>query len=114
MKNIERKMPDYDVGALVVLVISIGLAAVVYSVGILSFDVFHLPAWILGPLSVYTIIFSFIAGKESTYYLVWGVIMFAIATASAFYGTLPIFVVLGILLIVIAVIAIVAYWRGKR
>ena len=110
--NIERKMPDYNVGALIVLVISIGLAIIVYSV-ILPLNMFNIPAWILGPLSVYTIIFSFAAGKESTYYLVWGVIMFAIATASAFYSTLNILAVLGILLIVIAVIATVAYLRGK-
>jgi hypothetical protein len=112
--NIERKMPDYNVGALIVLVISIGLAVIAYSVNILPLDVFNIPAWILGPLGVYTIIFSFLAGKESTYYLVWGVVMFTVATASAFYNTLNIFAALGTLLIVIAIIAIVAYLRGKK
>jgi hypothetical protein len=112
--NVERKTLNYDVGALIVLVISIGLAVIIYSVPLLTFDAFNIPAWILGPLSVYTIIFSFLAGKESTYYLVWGVIMFAIATASAFYNTLNILAVIGVLLIVIAVIAIVAYLRGKK
>jgi hypothetical protein len=112
--NVERKTLNYDVGALAVLAISIGLAVITYSVNILPLDVFNIPAWILGPLSVYTIIFSFLSGKESTYYLVWGVIMFAIATASAFYNTLNIFAVLGTLLIVIAIIAIVAYLRGKK
>jgi ABC-type nickel/cobalt efflux system permease component RcnA len=111
--SIKRKTINYDVGALVVLAISIGLAVIVYSVNILSFDVFNIPAWILGPLGVYTIVFSFKARGESTYYLVWGVIMFAIATASAFYNTQNVLAVLGILLIVIAVIAIVAYLRGK-
>lgn len=111
--NIKHKTLNYDVGALAVLAISIGSAVIVYSVNILSFDVFNIPAWILGPLGVYTIAFSFKAGKESTYYLVWGVIMFAIAMASAFYNAQNVLTVLGILLIVIAVIAIVAYLRGK-
>jgi hypothetical protein len=40
--------------------------------------------------------------------------MFAVAAASAFYNVVNPFVVLGILLIVIAVIGIVAYWRSKK
>ena len=112
--NAERKTFDYNVGALVIFVISVGLAVVIYSMNIIPLDIFNIPAWLLGPLGVYTIIFSFMAGKESTYYLVWGIIMFAIAAASAFYNVVNAFVVLGILLIVIAVIGIVAYWRGKK
>ncbi|MEM3696012.1 MAG: hypothetical protein QXQ94_00715 [Candidatus Bathyarchaeia archaeon] len=112
--NAERKVLDYNVGALVILVISVGLAVVVYSVNIIPLDIFNIPAWLLGPLGVYTIVFSFMAGKESTYYLVWGVIMFAIAAASAFYNVVNTFVILGIFLIVVAVIGIVAYWRSKK
>lgn len=112
--NAERKIFDYNVGALVILVISVGLAVVVYSMNMIPLDIFNIPAWLLGPLGVYTILFSFIAGKDSTYYLVWGVIMFAIAAASAFYNVVNAFLVLGILLIVIAVISIVAYWRSKK
>jgi len=40
--------------------------------------------------------------------------MFAVAATSAFYNVVNAFVVLGILLIVIAVIGIVAYWRSKK
>lgn len=112
--NVERKGFDYNVGALVIFVISVGLAVVVYGMHLIPLDIFNIPAWLLGPLGVYTIIFSFMAGKESTYYLVWGVIMFAIAVASAFYNVVSAFVVLGILLIAIAVIGIVAYWRSKK
>ncbi|MEM3700323.1 MAG: hypothetical protein QXL57_05600 [Candidatus Bathyarchaeia archaeon] len=112
--NAERKTLDYNVGALVILVISIGFAAVIYSMNVIPLNILNIPAWLLGPLGVYTIIFSFIAGKESTYYLVWGVIMFAIAAASAFYNVVNAFVILGILLIVVAVIGIVTYWRGKK
>ncbi|MGQ9530891.1 MAG: hypothetical protein ACUVQX_04890 [Candidatus Bathycorpusculaceae bacterium] len=112
--NVERKPFDYNVGALIILVISIGLAAVVYGANIIPLDIFNIPAWILGPLGVYTIIFSFMTAKESTYHLVWGVIMFAIAATSAFYNVVSAFVVLGILLIVIAIIGIVAYKGSKK
>jgi hypothetical protein len=112
--NAEHKVFDYNVGALVILVISIGLAAVVYGANMVPFDIFNIPAWLLGPLGVYTILFSFIATKEAAYYLVWGIIMFAVAAASAFYNVVSAYVVLGILLIVIAVIGIVAYWRSKK
>ncbi|MGQ9625105.1 MAG: hypothetical protein ACUVT9_07025 [Candidatus Bathycorpusculaceae bacterium] len=111
--NTQRKVFDYNVGALVILVISVGLAVAVYGAKIIPLDILNIPAWLLGPLGVYTVIFSFTASKEATYHLVWGIIMFAIATASAFYNMLNTFVVLGILLIVIAVIGIVAYWRSK-
>ncbi|MGB9714526.1 MAG: hypothetical protein ACPLZC_06065 [Candidatus Bathyarchaeales archaeon] len=109
----ESKVFDYNVGALVILVISAGLAAVVYGANIIPLNIFNIPAWLFGPLGVYTIIFSVTASKETTYHLVWGIIMFTIAIASAFYNVLNVFVVLGILLIVIAVIGIVAYWRSK-
>jgi hypothetical protein len=109
----ENKVFDYNVGALVILVVSVGLAAVVYGANIIPLNIFNIPAWLFGPLGVYTIIFSFTASKETTYHLVWGIIMFTVAAASAFYNMLSVFVVLGMLLIVIAVIGMVAYWRSK-
>jgi hypothetical protein len=112
--NAERKAFDYNVGALVIFVISVGLAVVVYGMNLIPLDIFNIPAWLLGPLGVYTILFSFIADKESTYYLVWGIVMFAVAAASAFYNVVNAFIVFGILLIVIAVIGMVAYWRSKK
>ena len=105
---------DYGSIALVVLVISVGAAAVVYSVPILAFNLFNIPAWIFGPLGVYTIIYSFVAGKDPTYYLVWGTVMFAVAIASALYNILNPFLVLGVLIIVIAVMGLIAYLRGKK
>ncbi|MEM3673698.1 MAG: hypothetical protein QW468_05720 [Candidatus Bathyarchaeia archaeon] len=109
----ESKVFDYNIGAIVILVISTGLAAVIYGANIIPLNIFNILAWLFGPLGVYTIIFSFTASKEITYHLVWGIIMLTIAIASAFYSVLSIFVVLGILLIAIAVIGIVAYWRSK-
>jgi len=105
---------DYNVGAIVIFVISIGLAVVAYAARMIPFDLFNPSTWVFGPLGVYTLIYSFVAGKEWTYYLVWGTIMFAVAIASALYSIVNIFVVAGTLLIILAVIGLVAYWRGKK
>jgi hypothetical protein len=112
-QNVSHKSLDYGVGALVVLVVSIGVAAIVYSL-IIPFNLFSIPAWIFGPLGIYTLAYSFVAGKDSTYYLVWGSVMFAVAVISAFYNVISPFVILGILAIVIAIIGIVAYQRSKK
>jgi hypothetical protein len=109
-----HKSLEYGVGAIVVLVISVGIAAVVYSVPIIAFDLFNVPAWIFGPFGVYTIIYSLVAGKESTYYLVWGTITFAVALISAFYNIIKPFIIVGILAIVLAVIGLFAYWRSRK
>jgi len=108
------KSLDYGAGALVVLVASLGVAAIAYSLSLLTFDLFNLPAWIFGPLGVYTLAYSFVAGKDSTYYLVWGSIMFAIALVSALYTAVSPFVILGIMAIVIAITGIVGYRRSKK
>ena len=105
---------DYGAGALVVLVASIGVAAIVYGLSLFAFDLFNLPAWVLGPLGIYTLAYALIAGKDSTYYLVWGSIMFAIALISALYTAVSPFVILGILAIVIAIIGIIAYQRSRK
>jgi hypothetical protein len=112
-QNTSSKTPSYGVGALIVLVASIGVAAIVYSL-VLPFNLFSFPAWIFGPLGIYTLAYSFVAGKDSTYYLVWGSVMFAVALVSAFYSVINPFVILGILAIVIAIIGIVAYQRSKK
>jgi len=112
-QNASRKSLDYGVGALIVLVVSIGVAAIVYSL-LLPFNLFNFPAWIFGPLGIYTLAYSLVAGKDSTYYLVWGSIMFAIALISALYTVVSPLVILGILAIVIAIIGIVAYQRSKK
>jgi hypothetical protein len=112
-QSTSRKSFEYGVGALVVLVISIGLAAVAYSVPIIAFDLFNVPAWIFGPFGVYTLIYSLVAGKESTYYLVWGTITLTVAVISAFYNTVHPFIIIGILAIVLAVIGLFAYWRSR-
>ena len=114
----EQKAPskplDYGAGALVVLIASLGVAAIAYSLPLLTFDLFNVPAWIFGPLGIYTLSYSLIARKDPTYYSVWGSIMFAVALVSAFYNVVNPFVILGIMAIVIAIIGIVAYQRSKK
>jgi hypothetical protein len=109
-----HKRFNYGVGALAVIVISIGVAAIVYSLGILAFNAYNLLAWIIGPWGVYTVVYSFAAGGESTYYLVWGTVMVALSIASGFYNFVQPLLVLGLLLVALAVIGVTAYLRNRR
>lgn len=109
-----RRSLGYGVGSLAVLVVSIGVAAVVYSAFLIPFNLLNIPAWIFGPFGLYTIVYAFATGRDSTYYLAWGTIMFAIGLVSALYATVNPIIVFGILLIILAVIGLVAYWRGKK
>ena len=110
----QTKMFSYSIGASTVVAISIGLAAIIYGLNMLSFNLYILPAWILGPLGVYTAIYSLAAGRESAYYLVWGIVMLAVAFLSAFYNVTYVLPVLGVLVIILAVIGVIAYMRGKK
>jgi hypothetical protein len=116
---------EYGVGALVILAISIGLAIIVYAGGIQPFTLSDIPSWLLGPLGIctfifgplgiYTVIYSAVARKESTYYLVWGTIILAIAVVSGFYNTaISPFLVIGVLIILIAIIGLIAYMRSRK
>jgi hypothetical protein len=113
MLESKRNAFSYGAGALAILAISLGLAAVIYSVNIIPFDVINLLAWIFVPLGVYTLFYSFFSRKDPVYYLVWGVVMTCIGVVSATYAVVPPLLVLGILLIIIAVIGIAAYKRSK-
>ncbi len=108
-----RRSLGYGVGSLAVLVVSVGIAAVVYSVPLIDFVPLNVPAWIFGPFGVYTIIYSFAARKDSTYYLVWGTIIFAVGLVSALYTVISPIIVFGILIIIIAVMGLIAYRRSK-
>ena len=110
----EAKMFSYGVGATAVVAISVGLAAIIYGLGLLHFDLYVLPAWILGPLGVYTAIYSLAAGRESTYYLVWGTVLIAVAFISAFYNITYMLPILGVLVIVLAVIGVITYMRSRK
>jgi hypothetical protein len=112
-KNTSRKPFDYGAGALVVLVISVGVAAIVYSV-ILPFDPLNIPAWIFGPLGLYTIAYASIGGKGTTYFVVWGTVMVAVALIFGFYNLVNPIIILGVLAILIAITGIIAYQRSRK
>ena len=110
----ERKRFSYGVGAIAVLAISLGVALIIYSLNLVSFNLLNLLGWIFGPLGVYTVVYSFMAKTQSTYYLVWGTIMVAVAIIGGFYNIVPWYLVLGILIIMLAVIGVIAYMEGKN
>ncbi|MEM2108408.1 MAG: hypothetical protein QXL10_03890 [Candidatus Bathyarchaeia archaeon] len=112
MEN-SRKTLTYRVGALAVLVASLGCAAVVYGLPLLVFNLLNLPAWIFGPIGAYTLAYAVIAGNDATYYLAWGSIMLAVALISALYTLVNPLVIVGVLAVIIALIGILAYQRSK-
>jgi len=113
-EEVSRRRPfQYGVGSVVTFVLSIGLVAIVYGGAIIPFNPFNLPAWVFGPLGIYTIAYSFLAKKDPLYYLVWGIVMVAVAFASAFYNVINVLVIFGVLMVVLAVIGLLAYWRKR-
>jgi hypothetical protein len=108
-----KKTFGYGTGALIVLALSIGLAAVAYGGNFFPFYIFNLPAWIFIPLGIYTFVYSLIAPTEAIHYLVWGSVATAVGFASALYNVISIFVIFGALIIVIAIINLIAYVRRK-
>jgi hypothetical protein len=108
----EHKPMGYGAGALAVFVISIGAAAIVYSMNWVALNLYNIPAWLFGPLGIYTVAYSLVAGTNWAYYLVWGTIMTSVAVISGFY--VQPFLVIGVVLIVLAIIGIIAYWRSKK
>jgi hypothetical protein len=109
----ERRRFTFGVGAIAVLAISLAVALVIYGLGLVSFNIMNLLGWIFGPLGVYTVAYAFMTKAQSTYYLVWGTIMVAIAIVGGFYYIVPWYLVIGILVIVLAVIGVIAYMEGK-
>lgn len=109
----KSKKFSYGVGALATFVISLGIAAIIYGSGILVFDPIGLIAWVLGLLGAYTIIYSLRMREDTLYYMSWGLIMFAAGLASTFYNIVSPLVIFGLILIVLAIIGLIAYWRRR-
>jgi len=109
----KRRYLWYGVGSLAVLVGSIGVAAIVYALGILTFHAYDILFWVFGPWGVYTIAYAFVTRRDLPYYLTWGTVMFFIALASALYTFINPVVIFGILLIVLVIIGVMTYWRGR-
>lgn len=110
----ERKSIGYGVGALAIFVISIGAAAIAHSMNWIGLNFYNIPAWLIGPLGIYTVAYSLVAGKDWAYYLAWGTIVTSAAVVSGFYDKAQPLLVIGIVLIVLAIIGMIAYWRGKK
>ncbi len=105
---------NYDIGAIIIAVISFGFAIIVYGAGLVPYDLFNLPAWILGPLGVYSLIYAAVASRETFYYFAWGMILLVAAALSALYRLVNVAVVIGIFLVAIGVVAAIAYMREPR
>ena len=108
-----RRLRNYGAGALVVLFIFLGVAMVVYTLNMFPFSWVHLLTWIFAPLGVFTCLFTVFAGRDLFYFLVYGIIMVLIGllpVASPFVAPM---VLIGVVIIVLAVIGIIAYWRKR-
>jgi uncharacterized membrane protein HdeD (DUF308 family) len=110
----QRSRFSYGVGTLAIIVISIGVAAIVYATHVLPFNGYNLVAWFIGPWGVYTVIYSFAVSGDTTYYLVWGTVMVALGIIAGFYNFISPVVVLGVLLIALAVIGLATYMKGRK
>jgi hypothetical protein len=100
---------NYNVGAVITLMLSLGIAAIVFGGGFLLFTPFTLIVWLSGPFGVYTLIYAIVSKEANRYF--WGLIYLAIAAASLFYDAVNPIVVLGVLLISLAIIGSLAYFK---
>jgi len=112
-KRVKSRETRYGAGALLILAISFGVAAIIYGGGILIFEPLGLLAWILGPLGAYTITYAVKAREDIFYYMSWGLILLTLGLTSALYKIVNPVILLGLLLIVLAVVGSIAYWRRK-
>ncbi|MEM3398403.1 MAG: hypothetical protein QW724_05415 [Nitrososphaerota archaeon] len=96
-------MVGYGAGALAVLALSIGLVLIVYGGGLVQIDILNIPAWILGPLGIYTLIYGVLSKKDTLFYSIWGIIMLGITSTSALYNFVNPLIILGILIIIVVV-----------
>lgn len=99
----------YGVGALASIALSVAFALIIYGLGFITFDPWSILWWLFGPLGAYTLGYALMARRDSSYYLIWGVILLAVATASVTYRILNPVVVFGILLLIIALIALTRF-----
>lgn len=100
-------MIGYGVGALAILALSLGLVLIVYGGGYMQFDVFSILAWILGPLSIYTLLYGMLSKKDVLFYSIWGMIMLGITFASAFYRLVNPLIILGVIIIIVVLLVFI-------
>jgi hypothetical protein len=100
---------NYNVGAVIILVLSLGIAAIVFGGGFLLFTPFMLIVLLSGPFGVYTLIYAIVSKEANRYF--WGLVYLAITAASLFYEVVNPIVILGVLLIALAIIGSLAYLK---
>lgn len=106
--------PSYGVGALAAVGISLGVALIVYSLGLLPFDWIHLVAWFFGPLGAWTLAYAFVRRQELVYYAFWGIIMLAVALAVPLWLLgVPLPALAGTVILIIVVLGLAAYLSGR-
>ncbi len=108
-----RRLRNYGAGALVVLFISLGGAMVVYPLNLFAFSWVHLLILIFAPLGIFTCLFAVFAGRDLVYFLVYGLIMVLIGFLPVTSPFVDPMILIGVVVIVLAVIGIIAYWRKK-
>ena len=96
------------------IAVSIAVALIIYGIGLIPLNLWHILAWLFGPFGVYTVIYALTKSREPTYHLVWGAITISIAIISITYNVLNPIVVLGSLILVIVIIGLLGYWRGRK
>ena len=96
------------------IAVSMAVALIIYGIRLISLNPWHILAWLFGPLGVYTIIYALIKSRDLTYHLVWGAVTISIAIASITYNVLNPIVILGSLILVIVIIGLLGYWRGRK
>lgn len=111
--HIKSERLNYNVGAFVVFTVSLGIAAIVYGGGFLEFEPLNLIAWVLSPLGIYTAIYAFKTREDRFYYLAWGLVMLVFGLSSIVYKVMNIVVLFGLLLILLAVMGSITYWRRR-
>lgn len=112
-KSAKSKGANYGLGALFVFSISVGMALIAYGGGFLVFDPLNLIAFIISPLGAYTLIYALKTQRARLYYLSWGLIVFIAGLSFALYRLINVIVLFGFLLILLASLGLLEYWRRK-
>jgi hypothetical protein len=108
-----HRLRNYGAGALAVLIISLGVAIVAYQLNMLPFSLLHLITWIFVPLGVFTCVFAVFAGRDFFYFFVYGFVMLLVGLMPVTFTFVAPMVLIGVLVIVLAVIGSIVYWRKK-
>jgi len=97
---------NYGSHALAVILLSLGFMFIVYGSGLLQFRWYHVPAWLLLPLGIYTIAFGFKNRRDTGYYVFWGNAMIVLSLGSIIYKSVNPLLALGLIVVMLTLSAI--------